>query len=114
MKITHYEFGRIEIDGRDYHSDVIITSDGVQDHWRRKEGHNLAIGDLDTVVQARPEVLVIGSGCYGRMQVPKPTRTFLADKGIRVEIAPTAEAAAKFNELQKECTRIVAALHLTC
>jgi hypothetical protein len=114
MKINHYEFGHIEIDGKDYSSDVIITADGVQDKWWRKQGHNLAIDDLDAVIKARPEVLVIGSGFYGRMKVPEATRTFLADRGIRVEIADTSEAVAKFNELQKEYARIVAALHLTC
>ena len=41
MKITHYEFGRISIEGKDYDSDVIISADGVQDQWWRKEGHNL-------------------------------------------------------------------------
>jgi hypothetical protein len=114
MKITHYEFGHIEIDGKDYASDVIITSDQVRDNWWRKEGHNLAIDDLDAVVADDPQVLIIGSGYYGRMQVPGPTRQYLADRGIRVEIEKTADAVTKFNELQKEYARIVAALHLTC
>ncbi len=114
MKITHYQFGHIQIDGRDYTSDVIITSEKVEDNWWRKEGHRLAIDDLDAVVEANPQVVIIGSGYYGRMEGPEPTRQYLADKGIRVEIAKTSDAVAKFNELQKEYTRIVAALHLTC
>lgn len=114
MKITHYQFGHIEIDGRDYTSDVIITSEKVEDNWWRKEGHSLAIDDLDAVVEADPQAVIIGSGYYGRMEVPEPTRQYLADKGIRVEIAKTSDAVAKFNELQKEYARIVAALHLTC
>lgn len=114
MNITHYEFGHIGIDGKDYSSDVIITPDGVQEGWWRKQGHNLAIEDLEAVMAATPELLVIGSGYYGRMQVPQATRDFLEAKGIRTEVAKTSEAVTKFNELQKECARIVAALHLTC
>lgn len=114
MKITHYEFGRISVDDKDYSSDVIISSKGVQDQWWRKEGHNLAIDDLDAVLQTRPEVVIVGSGFYGRMQVPEVTRKYLADQGIRVEVVITSEAVARFNALQKECASIVAALHLTC
>lgn len=114
LNINHYEFGHIEIDGLDYDADVIITPDGVLDHWRRKEGHNLVGDDLIEVIAARPEVVVIGAGAYGRMQVPESTRDFLESRGIRVEIAPTADAVAKFNKLQKHYARIVAALHLTC
>lgn len=114
MKIDHYAFGHIRIDGKDYNSDVIITEAGVQDQWWRKEGHNLAIDDLEAVIEAKPEILVIGSGYYGRVNVSDATRALLADKGIRVEVANTPEAVAKFNELQKECARLAAALHLTC
>jgi hypothetical protein len=48
------------------------------------------------------------------MQVPEKTREYLEAQGIRVEVADTPEAVARFNELQKECAQIVAALHLTC
>ena len=114
MKITHYEFGRISVNDKDYSSDVIIGADRVQDNWWRKEGHNLAIDDLDAVLKAKPEVVVIGSGYYGRMKVPNETRNYLEDQGIRVEVTKTSDAVAKFNELQKDYARIVAALHLTC
>jgi hypothetical protein len=114
MNINGYRFGCIEVEGSAYNSDVIITPEGVADGWWRKQGHELAIGDLDKVVAAHPEVVVIGSGCYGRMQVPQATRRFLEEKGIRVEVATTADAVNTFNRLQKESARVVAALHLTC
>lgn len=114
MKINHYEFGRIQIDGKDYKSDVIINKVGVQDQWWRKEGHNLAIEDLNTVVEANPDVVVIGTGYYGRMHVPDTTRKYLVDKGILVEVENTTDAVAKFNALQEGNLRIAAALHLTC
>lgn len=114
MKITHYEFGRISVDGKDYHSDVIISQKGVRDRWWRKQGHNLAIDDLEHVLQAGPEIVVIGCGYYGRMQVPDATKAYLTNNGIRVEIVDTTEAVARFNALQQDYARIVAALHLTC
>ena len=114
MKITSYSFGHIEVDGLGYSSDVIITPEGVEDGWWRKEGHNLAIEDLDTVIAAKPDTLIIGSGYYGRMRVPAVARAYLTGRGIRVEVVRTSEAVEVFNELQQRYARVVAALHLTC
>ena len=114
MKISAYDFGSISIIDRAYTSDVIITPDKVIDAWWRKQGHKLQIDDLDDIVQANPDMLVIGTGYYGRMQVPAETRQYLQDKGIKVHEARTRDAVAGFTALQKEYARIVAALHLTC
>lgn len=114
MKISDYEFGRITIDGTSYTSDVIMTPDRVIDGWWRKQGHSLQIEDLADILPVKPEVLIVGTGYYGRMQVADDTRRFLAEKGIELKEADTAHAVAVYNELQKEYARIVAALHLTC
>lgn len=114
MQITEYSFGKITINDMTYQSDVIITATDVKADWWRKQGHNLAIVDLTDILQANPEVLIIGSGYFGRMQVPEVTRDFLKEKGIQTEILPTADAVKKFNQLQKTCAHLVAALHLTC
>ena len=84
MQISSYEFGKVAIADKTYTSDVIITQDQVIDAWWRKEGHRLQIDDLDDIVNASPEILVIGSGYYGRMQVPDETKQYLEERGIRV------------------------------
>jgi hypothetical protein len=114
MNITDYRFGRIEVDGLAYGSDVIITPEGVEDAWWRKDGHELAIEDLESICAAKPDMLIIGCGCYGRMKVPEFTRAFLTEKGIQFEILQTSAAVQLYNELQKKSARVVAALHLTC
>lgn len=112
--ITGYRFGQIEVDGKVYRSDMIITADAVRDNWRRREGHNLAIEDLAMVLEAEPQFLVVGNGYYGRMQVPQQTRDWLQGRGIRLEILPTSQAVDRFNDLQRHSASVVAALHLTC
>lgn len=114
MEITHYDFGKLQIGGRYYTSDLIILPDAIRDHWWREEGHSLHANDLSEVVAARPEVVVIGTGYYGRMQVPGATVAFLEDRGIRVRAMKSREAVEEFNRLQRESARVVAALHLTC
>ncbi len=114
MRVDKYDFGRIEIAGATYTSDVIISDRQVRDNWWRDQGHQLQIKDLGPVMELRPDILVVGTGFYGRMTVPAETRDYLADMGIRVVDAPTREAIDEFNRLQRDCANIVAALHLTC
>ena len=120
MKIKHYSFGNITIDGKGYTSDVIIYPDRVDSSWWRKEGHNLQIEDLGDVVKAKPDILVIGTGASGVMEVPKETVTYLESKGIKVYAVRTGEAVDLFNKLQSKsggggkAEVVVAALHLTC
>lgn len=114
MKVETYEFGRISVAGRSYTSDVIISPEKVRDGWWRKEGHRLHREDLDDVLAAEPDVVVIGTGYYGNMAVPAETRAFLESKGIEVRVAKTNEAVREFNQLQQRAAKIVAALHLTC
>lgn len=38
MNLDQYEFGTLVADGREIHSDVLITPAGAQERWRRREG----------------------------------------------------------------------------
>ena len=113
MKIEHYSFGRITIDGKTYTSDVIIYQGRVDSSWWRKEGHNLNIVDLTDVINAKPGVLIVGTGSSGLMKVPKETISHLESKGIKVHVSLTEKAVELFNKLQKVKV-VIAALHLTC
>ena len=113
MKIEYYSFGRITIDGKTYTSDVIIYPEKVDSSWWRKEGHSLHIVDLTDVINARPEILIVGTGYSGAMVVPGETISHLKSKGIEVYVARTEKAVELFNKLQKD-RKVIAALHLTC
>jgi hypothetical protein len=74
----------------------------------------LSVADLDVVFEAKPEVLVVGTGANGRMDVPQATRDALARAGIALVAEPTAEACATYRRLRQTGKRLAAALHLTC
>ena len=114
MTIGSYHFGTIEIDGEVYSADVIVTPERVVDTWRRKQGHYLAVEDVGDIVAAAPEVLVVGTGYFGRMAVSEEVRRHLQARGVRLHVARTGQAVEDFNRLQAENARVVAALHLTC
>ena len=80
MTIDAYAFGEIRIDGTPYRSDVIIWPDRVKCPWWRGQGHVLAADDLAEVLAVPPRLLVIGTGYYGRMAVPRETLAALQDK----------------------------------
>ncbi len=114
MMIDTYTFGEIRIDGQRYSSDVIIWPDHVKSPWWRARGHVLAADDLAEVLAAPPRVLVIGTGYYGRMTVPRETLSTLQAQGIELHVSQTRKAVDEFNRLARECADIVAAFHLTC
>lgn len=113
MTIQNYRFGSIIIDGQRYSSDVIIYPDRVDDRWWRKEGHLLQVEDLEEVIQARPEVLVVGTGNPGLMEVLPETQEYLQAQGIELIVQPTDQAWQTYNRLSSS-RRVVAAFHLTC
>jgi hypothetical protein len=111
--IDSYKFGHINIDGKEYTNDVIILPAGLMDNWWRRSGHELSIKDIQPVLDARPEVLVVGTGASGMMTVLPEVKDTLADKGIELIVKSTEEACKAFNELSGT-RKAAAALHLTC
>jgi hypothetical protein len=117
MTIEHYEFGRIKIDGQVYTDDVIVSPDGVDDSWWRGKGHELCCADLEPVWQARPDILLIGTGARGVLAVLPEAHKEMQRKCDQVHVLQTDEAVERYNQLaEKEegRRRVVAALHLTC
>ncbi|NIP23751.1 MAG: hypothetical protein GWN67_16380 [Phycisphaerae bacterium] len=114
MHIDSYQFGKIVIDGQSYTSDIIILDDAVQSEWWRKQGHSLASEDLDTILKAKPSVLVVGCGASGLMEIPGQTRQALKERNIQLEAFDSYKAIRKFNELSEAGVNVAAALHLTC
>jgi len=111
--IDSYKFGRIIIDGKRYDTDLLIFPNKIKTGWRRKEGHRLQIADLKEVLEAKPDVLVVGTGYSGMMTVPHETRMAIESEGIELITQKTADACQTFNRLI-ESRNVVAALHLTC
>lgn len=114
MHIDSYKFGRIIVDGKTYSSDCLIFQDHVEPGWWRRQGHKLFADDLEAVLSAEPEILVVGCGAYGLMQVSQEVRTVLQQKNIQMEALKTARAIERYNELLATGRKVVAAMHLTC
>ena len=77
--IDSYQFGKIVIDGQEYENDIMIHPDGRIEKWWRKEGHIVALDDLQTLLNDSPEIMIIGAGCPGMMALPGNIITFLQE-----------------------------------
>jgi hypothetical protein len=111
-ELTEYSFGSLIVDGEEHTRDLIVLPHRVVPDWWRREGHSLAIEDLDQVIDDLPDRLILGCGAHGRLEPPQAVLEQLRARGVEVEAMPTAEAVRRYGELDPEHT--AAALHLTC
>jgi hypothetical protein len=111
--IDTYQFGKIVIDGQVHTKDVILLPDRVISGWWRQEGHVLHLSDLEEVLSADLQELVIGQGASTRMRISPGLEQALLDLGIKVIALPTKEACQEYNR-RSQVKNVAAALHLTC
>ncbi len=112
-QIQSYRFGHMVVDGEQHTQDLILLPDRVATNWWRKTGHRLDVEDLDQVLHAAPEILVVGTGAHALMIVPQETRQAVEAAGIELRVARTGEAWQTYNDL-RERRRTAGAFHLTC
>jgi hypothetical protein len=112
-EIQGYRFGAMTVNGEQHSKDLILLPDRVVANWWREKGHRLDVEDLREVLDATPEVLVVGTGAYGMMDVPEITCRAIAAAGIDLRVAQTGDAWQIYNDLQKQ-RRTAGAFHLTC
>ena len=114
MRIDSYSFGVMKVDGTEYTADLIIFPNRIRANWWRRQGHSLAVEDLDDVLGFKPELLVIGKGASGLMGIPASTKKTLQEKGIELIAKNTGQAWGIFNEQIEKGRKVVGAFHLTC
>jgi len=111
-RLEDYSFGRIVVDGEEHTRDLIVLPDRVVPDWWRREGHSLALEDLDDVGDELPERLILGCGAHGQLRPDPAVIEALERRGIEVVAVPTDEAVRRYGESDEGKT--AAALHLTC
>jgi hypothetical protein len=113
MHIDCYEFGSITIDGQTFRNDLLIWPGQIKQDWWRRESHLLQLDDVRDALAAAPQVLIVGKGDPGRMEVDPALASYLREKGVDLLALPTREACQSINSLAAK-RRLAAALHLTC
>ncbi len=113
MYIQSFTFGKMVIDEKIYTQDLIILPDRIIDSWWRLEGHLLQPQDLEEIIKIKPEILIVGQGASGLMDIPEETKNYLSSKNIQLIAVCTEKAYHIFNQYQEE-KKVSGAFHLTC
>lgn len=101
MRIESYSFGSMKVGGKVYDEDLIIFPERVKSGWWRREGHSLAIEDLEEVLDYNPEVLIIGTGAWGCLQIPSSTKKLIKKENIELIERNTEEALRRLRKAKR-------------
>ena len=109
--IRAYEPNQITINDELYTNNLIVSTHAIFTNWRPEEANDLQPADFDLILEAKPEVVLIGTG---QIQVFPETVCLkpLIDANIGYEIMNTLAACRTFNLLANEQREVVAALML--
>ena len=110
--------GEVAIGKKTYSRDIYISVGGKvkkRDADQAKElygtSHTVGSKELEKVCKGGPEVLFIGAGRSGKVELTEDARRYLAQRSIKCEILPTIKAVEGYN---KSKLRKAALIHVTC
>lgn len=113
MIIDEFKFGSFRINGRTYLSDIKITG-GMIKYWSGRDKHELKLDDVRDLVSSSPDIVIIGTGAAGLVQVPIDVKMFLMQNRIPVIVEKTETACKEFNKAVKNNKKVNALLVSTC
>jgi hypothetical protein len=114
MMTLQYEERCIQRDGLSFCKDLKIIGDNIMENWWRGQGHRIDTADIADILAAGPEVLVVGTGYAGFMEISKSLHAALENRTIKLVAQKTPQAIKTFNELHSQGKRVAGAFHLTC
>lgn len=106
--ITGYGEGWIEADGARHTGAVLLAPDRPVEAWPLAFDA-LTDDALGSLLQARPELVILGTGARQRFPHPRLLAT-LAAAGVGLEAMATGAACRTYNILAAEGRRVVAVL----
>jgi len=112
--IDAYTAGKMTIGDETYRKDLKIVNGQVIPQWWRKNGHLLETADMKDILNAHPQVVVVGTGYASNMRIAPELRSKLEQENINLIAKDTHTATETFNELCSEGTDVAGAFHLTC
>ena len=112
--ITEFSFGKIVVNGKTYKNDIKIVNGQVISDWWRKSGHRVAVEDMTDVLEAEPEIVVIGKGSPGLLKSTASLREYLAANHIKLIEKKTSKAIDVFNKLAQQGRKVAAGFHISC
>jgi len=119
VKIDSVEWGEIWVDGKQYHQVLIVGEevferDSEKLHQLFGTTHKIGEQEEKMLLEGNPEVIIIGNGWEGVLQVTENFKLETENLGIDLKILRTPEAVEEYNQLVKEGKKANVLIHTTC
>ena len=117
--IDSTKFGEITIDGGNY-KQVLIVGDLVMERdYQKLESlfgttHKIGNWEIEELIGNNPEIIIIGTGQNGVMEVNDKFLEIMERKNIKVITEITPKAIEIYNKKVEENKKINALIHTTC
>jgi hypothetical protein len=117
MQARLLRFGSIEVEGREYDSDVVIEGGRVRKRkkkpskpYRDEFGHTPLSADEELPWGGRR--LIIGTGAYGSLPIMPQVAEEARSRNVDLTAVPTEDACRLISSLDQR--KVHAVLHVTC
>jgi len=111
--IEEHKFGSFLINGKQYLGDIKILDTKVKP-WDDREKHTVTFNNIRELLDINPEVIVIGTGNSGFLEVPSEIKDLILSKGIYLIIDKNEVAIEKYNDFLLQKKKVAALFHATC
>ena len=112
-------FGGVKINGQDYRQ-VLVVGEEIEERDEKELNklygttHRIGPWEVEKLLSNKPEVIIIGNGQSGVLEVTSEVREKIETSGVELRILLTPQAIAEFNKLYQESKRVNALIHTTC
>ena len=111
--IQEHKFGSFIIDGKTFLGDIKIMNARVR-YWSTRDKHVVFMKDIKDIIEYNPEVLIVGTGNSGYLEIDNNVRNFLVQNKIKLFMDKNTPAIDKYNQLVSENKKVAAIFHDTC
>ncbi len=116
-RITDLSWGRVDTQAGTFRDAKLWPGGGRDWDWQ-ETGTDHVPGvqpeDVVEVLDNGAEVVVVGRGQQGRLQVMDETLSRIDDRGAEVVVLETQSAVERYNELAEQGVAVGALIHSTC
>lgn len=118
-RIKKHEWGKLWLE--DYQhafKDAKLYPGGAREwDWNEtgtRHSPGIQIADAQELVEKGADTVILSTGVYERLHVPKATVQYLQNQGVKVTIAQTENAVEQYNNFVKNDHAVGGLFHSTC
>ncbi len=116
-KITELSWGSLETEAGTFRDAKLWPGGGRGWDWNETgTDHTPGIqpADVEELLDNGADVVVVGRGQQGRLQVMDETLATIEERGATAEVLDTQTAVERYNELAEQGMAVAALIHSTC